>query len=77
MRVRPAVLVLDPAAEVVAAVEDAAAESEAVRADVEVPPVAEGGDGGAEEVGGFGDREQFGLVVGGGSGMAGSGCGRG
>jgi hypothetical protein len=57
--------VVDPRAEVVTAVEDAAAETEAARAGAQVAPVAEGGDRGAEELGGFGDGEQFGVAAGG------------
>src|SRR5690348_13635840 len=62
---------VDPGAEVVAAVEDAAAEAEAGRSGAEVSPVAEGGDGGAEEFGGLGDGEQVGHVV---AGLVGHGC---
>ena len=63
---------VDPGAQVGAAVEDAPAESEAVRAGAEVSPVPEGGDGGAEHVRGLGDGEQLGLVVGGGIGVGGA-----
>src|SRR3954452_364897 len=56
-------LCLDPRLEVVAAVEDAAAQAEAARTAAKVPPVPEGGHRGAEELGGFGDREQFGLAA--------------
>src|SRR3954467_3072681 len=51
----------DPCVEVVAAVKDAAAEAEAAGAGAEVAPVAEGGDGGAQQYGGFGDGEQGGA----------------
>src|SRR4051812_25842866 len=44
---------LDPGMEVVLAVEDATAEAEAAGARAQVAPVAQGGDGGAEEFGGF------------------------
>ena len=49
---------VDPGVEVVAAVEDAAAEAEAGRAGAQVPPVAERGDGGPQQFGGLGDGEQ-------------------
>src|SRR4051812_35881727 len=64
----PACLRVDPGMEILAAVEDPAADAEATWSGAEVPPVAEGGDGGAEEFGGFGDGEQVGLCVGGGLG---------
>ncbi len=54
---------VDPGVQVLAAVEDAAAEAEAVRAGALVSPIPEGGDGSAEEFGGFGDGEQVGLVA--------------
>ena len=44
-------LVVDPRVKVVAAVEDAAAETEAARAGAQVAPVAEGGDQGSCKVG--------------------------
>ncbi len=49
---------VDPGVEVVAAVEDAAAEAEAGRAGAQVASVAQGGDGSAQELGGLGDGEQ-------------------
>ena len=52
----------DPVLEVAAAVDDAPAGSEAAGSGAEVAPVAQGGDGDAENVGDFGDGEQ--LVVG-------------
>ena len=62
---------VDPGVQVVAAVEDAAAEAEAARTGAQVSPVAQGGDGGAQEVGGFGDGEQVGLAADGGLGHGG------
>src|SRR3954468_3541797 len=62
---------VDPCVEVVAAVKDAAAEAEAAGAGAEVAPVAEGGDGGAQHFGGFGDGEQVGVGTGGGGGHGG------
>src|SRR3954453_3033032 len=56
-------LCVDPRLEVVARVEDAAAQAETAGAGAEVPPVPQGRDGSAEELGGFGDREQFGLAA--------------
>ena len=63
---------VDEAAQVVGAVEDAAAEAEAAWPGALVPPVAEGGDGGAQKFGCFGDGEQFGFAVAEGLVMAGS-----
>jgi len=48
----------DPILHVVQSVDDAAADAEAVRSGAEVSPVAQGGDRGADQVGGLGDREQ-------------------
>src|SRR3712207_7783306 len=45
--------------------EDAAAEAEAVRAGAQVAPVPQGGDGGAQQLGCFGDGEQLGRGLGG------------
>src|SRR4051812_36320927 len=53
----------DPGVQVVAAVEDAAAEPEAAGAGVAVPPVPQGGDGCAQRFGCFGDGEQLGVVA--------------
>ena len=61
---RDGALGVDPGVQVVAAVEDAAAEAEAARAGAQVSPVPQGGDGGAQQFGGFGDGEQLGLVAG-------------
>ncbi|CCH90570.1 protein of unknown function [Modestobacter italicus] len=61
----PAVMNVDPAAELVGAVEDAAAETEAAWAGAEVAPVPQRGDGRAQEFSGFDDGEQFGLMAGG------------
>src|SRR4051812_2509705 len=52
---------LDPRLDVVAAIEDAAAKAEAARAGAEVAPIAESGNGSAEQCGGFGDGEQIGV----------------
>ena len=53
---------MQPDADFTAPVADAAADAEAVRTGAEVAPVAQGGDGDAENVGDLGDGEQ--LVVG-------------
>src|SRR3712207_7028437 len=58
-------LLLHPRLEVVTAVEDAAAEAEAAGAGAQVAPVPEGGHRSAEQLGGLGDGEQFGLAAGG------------
>src|SRR4051794_32857633 len=58
-------LLLDPRLEVVTAVEDAAAEAEATRTGAQVAPVPQGGHRSAEQLGGLGDGEQFGLAAGG------------
>jgi hypothetical protein len=58
-------LLLDPRLEVVAAVQDTAAEAKAARAGAPVPPVPKRGDGGAQQQGGFGDGEQLGRGLGG------------
>jgi hypothetical protein len=52
----------DPFVEVVGAVEDAAAEAEAAGSGAEVPPVAQGGFGGAEDARCFVDREEIVVV---------------
>jgi hypothetical protein len=56
------VLFDDPLVEVVGAVEDAAAEAEAAGSGAEVTPVAQGGDGCAEQVSYFGDGEEVVVV---------------
>ena len=56
------VLFGDPGVEVVGAVKDAAAEAEAAGSGAEVPPIAQSGDGCAEEVGCFGDGEEIVVV---------------
>src|SRR3712207_9489183 len=56
---------VDPCTQVVAAIEDAAAEPEGVRAGAQVAPVPQGGDRGAQQVGGFADGEQLGRGRGG------------
>ncbi len=53
---------MQPGADFAAPVADAAADAEAVRTGAEVAPVAQGGDGDAENVGDLSDGEQ--LVVG-------------
>src|SRR4051794_18696258 len=55
---------VDPGVEIVAAVEDAAAEPKAGRAGAEVAPVPEGGDRGPQQLGGLGDGEQLGCWLG-------------
>jgi hypothetical protein len=70
------VLSVDPGMEVVPAVEDAAAEAEAVRATAQVPPVPESGHGSAQQLRGLTDGEEVGWLVGGGSDMAASWAGR-
>ena len=56
---------VDPCRQVVAAIEDAAAEPEGVRAGAQVAPVPQGGDRGAQQLGGFADGEQLGRGRGG------------
>ena len=50
---------MQPGADLAAPVADAAADAEAVRTRAEVAPVAQGGNGDAENVGDFGDGEQL------------------
>jgi hypothetical protein len=57
------VLGVDPLVDVVGAVEDAAAEADAAGSGAEVAPIAQGGDGCAEQVGGVGDGEKVVLVL--------------
>jgi len=60
-----AALGLDPILKVAAAIGDSAADLEAARPLSDVAPPAQGGDGGAEQFGGFGDGKQLIVVYGG------------
>ena len=59
-----AALGLDPTLKVAAAIGDSAADLEAARPLSGVAPPAQGGDGGAEQFGGFGDGKQLIVVYG-------------
>lgn len=56
-------LLVEPGHEVGQPVENSAADLEAARADALATPPAQGGDGGAQELGGLADGEQFIFVV--------------
>ena len=58
-------LLFEPLEDVGSPVADSPADPEAPWAGAEVAPVAQGGDGGAEQFGGFGDGKQLIVVYGG------------